>query len=469
MGMERGCGKNIGIFARGRIRGEDEMKKYIKLILAVIPLIIGYVGFINIEGISPSWALYYAINLYGLNTGIGKINVLVEIARWTAPLVTATALLLLFKSLLDSVANRLKAMAKGSCSVYGEGEDAELFLKNLGRKGIRGNLANPLQTEYHVVFSENMEDMLRSMHPDLYKKVKRLIVQTNGYGSVNMENERMTVFSTETNAAILYWSSYPANPKEKIAIIGSGSISDALMDEAMVINILDVHQNIEYHIWDNDRSYERAHVQLDKMLEMTGDTLHTYASDWKDDILNLCEMDRIIICDRKKNNITMVLQILDVVPNIPVHVYTRYDEQLKMLVHTDRLHIFGTAEQLLSREMILKEALFEEAKKVHEHYRKEYPEMEPWDTLEGFKRKSNLSVAMYFPVLRRLQEQGKTLEELTELEHVRWCRFHYKHNWKYGEVRNNNKRIHPCLIPFEALSQEEKAKDEKNVRLALGE
>lgn len=56
-------------------------------------------------------------------------------------------------------------------------------------------------------------------------------------------------------------------------------------------------------------------------------------------------------------------------------------------------------------------------------------------------------------------KNGVQLETIAELEHMRWCRYHYIHNWKYGETIDASKRTHKCLVPFEELSEAEKLKD----------
>ena len=69
-----------------------------------------------------------------------------------------------------------------------------------------------------------------------------------------------------------------------------------------------------------------------------------------------------------------------------------------------------------------------------------------------------------------LPEETRTL--LAELEHERWCRYHYLNNWRCGVPENGaNKdpvrRLHVDLRPFSALKDAEKKKDYDNLRLLL--
>ena len=45
---------------------------------------------------------------------------------------------------------------------------------------------------------------------------------------------------------------------------------------------------------------------------------------------------------------------------------------------------------------------------------------------------------------------------------MRWCRFHYLRNWSYGPKKNADKRQHHLLVDFEALSEEDQAKDDNS-------
>ena len=55
------------------------------------------------------------------------------------------------------------------------------------------------------------------------------------------------------------------------------------------------------------------------------------------------------------------------------------------------------------------------------------------------------------------------LEELTEIMaknvHEVWAVGRISNGWKYGETRNDKEKLHPGLIPYEELSEQEKEFD----------
>jgi hypothetical protein len=124
-------------------------------------------------------------------------------------------------------------------------------------------------------------------------------------------------------------------------------------------------------------------------------------------------------------------------------------------------------ERLSAKEIIIKESLIENARRLHGNYAAKYPDMKPWEELSGFLKRSNISAADFADVIRRRKEEGKTDEELAELEHIRWCRFHWLNNWSYAEKRDNSRKKHNMLIPYSELSEEEKQKDRDNVVMLL--
>jgi hypothetical protein len=58
-------------------------------------------------------------------------------------------------------------------------------------------------------------------------------------------------------------------------------------------------------------------------------------------------------------------------------------------------------------------------------------------------------------------------ELLSEMEHRRWMAERLMDGWRYGPERNNAKKIHHLIVPYEQLSDVEKNKDKdmiKNIR-----
>ncbi|WP_299870699.1 RyR domain-containing protein [uncultured Hoeflea sp.] len=71
-------------------------------------------------------------------------------------------------------------------------------------------------------------------------------------------------------------------------------------------------------------------------------------------------------------------------------------------------------------------------------------------------------------VLATAREDG-TLDQLAELEHRRWCVERFLDGWLLGKARDNRKKIHPLLVPWEKLKKlpEELDKDRDQVTTLL--
>jgi class 3 adenylate cyclase len=135
-------------------------------------------------------------------------------------------------------------------------------------------------------------------------------------------------------------------------------------------------------------------------------------------------------------------------------------------------------------------ALEELAKAAHEEYRAkaaargETPAtnaaLRPWDDLPDDLKEANRAQVADIPMkLRRLgyelapsyglkpSEIPITLAQLEELsirEHDRWMDDRIRNGWTYGPARDNHRKHHPSLIPWEQLSEPEKDKDRETVR-----
>lgn len=57
------------------------------------------------------------------------------------------------------------------------------------------------------------------------------------------------------------------------------------------------------------------------------------------------------------------------------------------------------------------------------------------------------------------------IETMARVEHIRWCWDKILHGWIFGKAKDERKKTHPAIIPYEALSESEKEKDRELVRL----
>jgi hypothetical protein len=112
------------------------------------------------------------------------------------------------------------------------------------------------------------------------------------------------------------------------------------------------------------------------------------------------------------------------------------------------------------------------------------PAMRPWEELAETFRRSNRDLAFDIgPKLRRINCAIETMADwdtpvftfsaeeldlLARLEHDRWANDRRRDGWTYGPVRNNEKKIHPDLLPWDELSEAVKEKDRQAVRLIPG-
>ena len=57
------------------------------------------------------------------------------------------------------------------------------------------------------------------------------------------------------------------------------------------------------------------------------------------------------------------------------------------------------------------------------------------------------------------EELESLVEEMAKNVHEIWAKTRMEQGWTYGEERNDQLKQHPCLIPYEELSEEERIYD----------
>jgi len=57
------------------------------------------------------------------------------------------------------------------------------------------------------------------------------------------------------------------------------------------------------------------------------------------------------------------------------------------------------------------------------------------------------------------------IENMARVEHIRWCWDKILNGWFFGKIRDDRKKLHPSIIPYDELPEPEKDKDRELVRL----
>jgi len=169
-----------------------------------------------------------------------------------------------------------------------------------------------------------------------------------------------------------------------------------------------------------------------------------------------------------------------------IYVFNASSYGMDIIDNDNRLVSFKWKKYVYDIDRIFDKNLFEKAKMLNLKYANLYNGIaintenreNEWKKLSTFLRYSNISAADHNDIQRIIlseENQGLTpdtmsaewFEKLSELEHIRWCRYYWINNWTLGhpadKKERDNKHIHNDLIPYAKLDDAEKQKDRDNI------
>ncbi|MBQ6432156.1 MAG: ion transporter [Oscillospiraceae bacterium] len=299
--------------------------------------------------------------------------------------------------------------------------------------------------------------------------------------------ENQQRFDPKELCARLYWNRFPLqSAQETVLLAGDGAYAEALLEQGLLRNVLDPAQRVRYVVAGDWSGFFRQHPNPEEILEIdpacAGRDELTILRHWEDEPELLRTADRIVFCgddeDENRQSVRRLRRYFAVSGAV----------QARLSTPVDGADCFGAPEDLYTPTLVMHEGLSELAISLNERYRSEYPDAPDWNGLSDFARRSNLAAADHFlvkvQVLARKygEDEDTTLSELFDrfrsatpedkeffrrIEHARWCRFHYLNGWRYAAVRDNEKRLHPLLVPFDRLSLAEQEKDDYSWELIL--
>ncbi len=445
------------------------MKNILKKCISIVclfPLIVGTIGY-YISGDTFTNCLYASFALYFTNPISDVYNGFVEFARWTAPLVTVSAILCVLKNGWDNIVWRIKGFSKDSVAVYTDDNKRISFGKGV-KAAYLGDSFKGYFKSYIIMFSSDDKNLR------FYEENKHKLNNKSVYiGFSELEQGLIqnfggvTLFDINRSISRILWKNIGLWRKKKeqfdVVIYGNGALSRQILSTGLQLNLFSRNQSIHYHLITEDSSFELRHQELrlmndDKVSYHIPESAETWEAIRRADI--------VIFSDLPDCGL-----LQDIIVNAKESVYYYSPEKGDIGEKLDFGNIipFGRNEEILTDDNIRSEKLIKKAKELNKKYADENPEFgKSWEELSGFLKESNISSADYIDVVSCLIDDREDVE-LAELEHIRWCRFHYLNYWKYSELRDNKKRLHNDLKPFRDLSETEKAKDYTVIEIAKRE
>lgn len=462
-----------------------------KILIFCFPLLCGTYGLAK-DGMYITDALFTSLCMYTMEYQDSATNLFIDIARWTAPLVTASGVILVFSSLKTRWKNWLKYLRGNSIAVYGKPEDTKDLLETLGKNGIAGKDRFVKAGRYILMGDEEENFCFYIQHQ---KKLENhmLYLKCSSVKAQSVQGANLKLFCPEETAARLFWKTQciyedavQKNYKMKLILIGGNRLTDEVLYWGLLDNIFHPDQQIEYHIFGNNGEFQALHHELHAI----SDDVIFHSEPWFQTMTLFDEADRIIVCTQEDQG-AMLRDILFAISEKTIDVFLDETSSVNLLEEQNRLRLFDWKNEAQKPENILDEVLLERAKRINLRYCNLYngvsetsEEKEAqWKQLDAFTRYSNVSAADYHEIrLQMIDALGlshdcdtlsaENMELLSELEHIHWCRYHYLNNWKFGipeSGKNKDKklRIHEDLIPYDKLSEEDKEKDRENIRILM--
>lgn len=425
----------------------------------------------------------------------------------------------------ENIAVRRALRQANPVAIHGEGPYALALASNMGKSAVLSDMPKSYNAPTQVVlFPTDAETMdFFSLNSERLLQADEVYVGLNSIRPSATMHDNVFVFSMADICAQLYWEDFPVMRAENIALIGSGPYAEALLTQGLLVNIFDIRGGIDYIACGDFAEYRDTHRSLQAAIDANEDKLDFETSPWHAIIDKLAACDRIILCDQPEENIKLASALHAASVSVPIHMRADSEACLDLIGDDGTVRVFGTTDMLCTSAIIVQQAHHRAGKISDITYRVGTPECNgcerisgfpaedilydmpeeeqarikaerseaidyrtclscdrfkaSWSNMTDFQRRSNYAIAAHdnhkVALMKECSNDGTLpvfadlpLEErdrLQEIEHIRWCRFHYLNNWVQGMTADGKKDsqslIHPLLVPYDELTRLDKDKD----------
>ncbi len=293
-------------------------------------------------------------------------------------------------------------------------------------------------------------------------------------------NGNIHFFNSYECCAREYWRSRPLTSAEhEIAILGFGRYGRAMLERAILGNVISPDQHVAYHIFGDGTRFLQVHDHLDTVFSIqeespNRDSLIFHDTHWSEERDLLMKMDRIIICEDDEFTGWDIFWQLRKFYITPGQIHLRSSRSAAGIA------FFGDNESVYSPQHVLRTSLNRLAMAMNEQYRQRHPDRgTDWDHLDQCLQQSLISAADHIYIKVRILLQDESIQDLTpeilsraakiyetdsqdparldwfrQLDHLRWLRFYCYYNWTYAKTRDQAAREDPRVIPYKKMSPE---------------
>lgn len=165
-------------------------------------------------------------------------------------------------------------------------------------------------------------------------------------------------------------------------------------------------------------------------------------------------------------------------------------DKRRLLAGNQAIEYMETLDQTITIDRVVNEVMDVLAKTIHDSYlqsqfargqtRESNPSLIPWEELPPHKKKANQHAASHMDVKLRIADcrrqseaspvpevdfpgSPELLDQLAQMEHLRWMADKYLAGYVYGPRRDEHKMHHPDLVDWDVLTESDRDKDRHNI------